>query len=75
MSDLTAERFVPDPFAEAPGQRMYRTGDAGSLSLDGKVELLGRLDQQIKVQGVRIELRDVEAASAIQHSSTAPMPS
>jgi amino acid adenylation domain-containing protein len=72
MSDLTAERFVPDPFADEPGQRMYRTGDAGRLSIDGNIELLGRLDHQIKVQGVRIELRDVEAAvlshPAVKHA-------
>ncbi|HEX5885556.1 MAG TPA: amino acid adenylation domain-containing protein, partial [Pyrinomonadaceae bacterium] len=72
MSDLTAERFVPDPFSEKPGERMYRTGDAGRLSMDGKIELLGRLDHQIKVQGVRIELRDVEAAvlshPAVKHA-------
>ena len=72
MSNLTAERFVPDPFFEEPGQRMYRTGDAGCLAIDGAIELLGRLDHQIKVQGVRIELRDVEAAvlshPAVKHA-------
>ncbi|HEV7746373.1 MAG TPA: amino acid adenylation domain-containing protein [Pyrinomonadaceae bacterium] len=72
MSDLTAERFVPDSFSEEPGQRMYRTGDAGRLSMEGNIELLGRLDHQIKVQGVRIELRDVEAAvlshPAVKHA-------
>jgi acyl carrier protein len=51
---------------------MYRTGDAGRLSMDGNIELLGRLDHQIKVQGVRIELRDVEAAvlshPAVKHA-------
>lgn len=72
MSDLTAERFLPNPFSEVPGQRIYRTGDAGRLLMDGKIELLGRLDHQIKVQGVRIELRDVEAAvlshPAVKHA-------
>jgi amino acid adenylation domain-containing protein len=62
MSALTAERFVPDPFSQEPGQRMYRTGDMGRMMIDGNIEFLGRLDQQIKVQGVRIELSDVESA-------------
>jgi amino acid adenylation domain-containing protein len=59
----TAEFFVPDCFAVQPGQRMYRTGDRGRWWTDGRIELLGRVDeQQVKVQGVRIELREVEAA-------------
>jgi amino acid adenylation domain-containing protein len=59
---LTAERFAPDPFSSEPGARMYRTGDRGRYGADGAVEYLGRLDSQVKIRGVRIELREVEAA-------------
>ncbi|MFL6203249.1 MAG: amino acid adenylation domain-containing protein, partial [Thermoanaerobaculia bacterium] len=59
--DMTAEKFVPDPFGEA-GTRMYRVGDLGRWRPDGELEYMGRLDHQVKVRGFRVELGDVEAA-------------
>ncbi|MEU4805769.1 amino acid adenylation domain-containing protein [Actinosynnema sp. NPDC023587] len=59
---LTAERFVPDPFARSPGERLYRTGDLVRLLPDGTIDYLGRLDHQVKLHGNRIELGEVEAA-------------
>jgi len=61
---LTAERFVPDPFARAAGARLYRTGDLARHRPDGAVEYLGRLDHQVKLRGFRIELGEIEAVLA-----------
>jgi amino acid adenylation domain-containing protein len=58
---LTAERFLPNPFTEAPGDRLYRTGDLGRYLPDGNVEFAGRTDRQVKNRGHRIELGEIEA--------------
>ncbi|HEY0601297.1 MAG TPA: amino acid adenylation domain-containing protein, partial [Herpetosiphonaceae bacterium] len=59
--DLTAERFIPDPFSTTPGSRLYRTGDLARFREDGSIEYLGRLDHQVKLRGFRIELGEIEA--------------
>ncbi|MBI3848234.1 MAG: AMP-binding protein, partial [Planctomycetes bacterium] len=66
--DLTAERFVPDPFSCTAGARLYRTGDLARRRADGDVEYLGRVDDQVKIRGFRIELGEVEAVLA-EHPS------
>src|SRR5271166_3232546 len=65
--DLTAEKFVPDPFSASPGARLYRTGDLARRRSDGNVEFLGRIDHQVKIRGFRIELGEIEAVLE-QHS-------
>lgn len=58
---LTAEKFVPHPFSDEPGARLYETGDRARFRLDGNLEYLGRLDQQVKIRGFRVELGEIEA--------------
>jgi amino acid adenylation domain-containing protein len=60
-SDLTAEKFIPNPFSKAPGARLYKTGDLGRYLPDGNIAFLGRNDQQVKIRGFRIELGEIEA--------------
>jgi len=60
--DLTGERFLRDPFSENPDERLYRTGDLGRYLVDGNIEFLGRMDNQIKIRGYRVEPGEAEAA-------------
>ena len=62
-ADLTAERFLPDPFSTR-GERLYQTGDLGQLRPSGDLEFLGRVDHQVKVRGLRVELGEIEAVLA-----------
>jgi len=66
--ELTAERFIPNPFGDEAGTRLYKTGDLARYLADGSIEFLGRLDYQVKIRGYRIELGEVEAALR-QHGS------
>ncbi|MFO1378709.1 MAG: amino acid adenylation domain-containing protein, partial [Steroidobacteraceae bacterium] len=62
--ELTAERFLPDPFAAQPDARMYRTGDMGRWDAAGRLQHMGRADHQVKIRGYRVELGEIEAALA-----------
>ncbi|HEX7332123.1 MAG TPA: amino acid adenylation domain-containing protein [Pyrinomonadaceae bacterium] len=59
--ELTAEKFVPHPFSANPGDRLYRTGDLARYLPDGNIDCVGRIDHQVKLRGLRIELTEVEA--------------
>jgi len=65
--DLTAQRFIADPFSTDPHARLYRSGDSGRWRADGNIEFLGRKDQQVKLRGFRIELGEIEA-HLLQHA-------
>ncbi len=58
--DLTAATFIPNPWADAPGERVYRSGDLVRFLTNGKIEFLGRIDHQVKIRGLRVELGEIE---------------
>jgi amino acid adenylation domain-containing protein len=60
--DLTAQKFIPNPFSSEPGARLYKTGDLARYRPDGNIEFLGRIDHQVKLRGFRIELGEIESA-------------
>jgi amino acid adenylation domain-containing protein len=65
-AELTAERFVPNPFTSKPGERLYRTGDLARYLPDGNIECMGRVDYQVKIRGFRVELGEIESI-LVQH--------
>jgi amino acid adenylation domain-containing protein len=64
--ELTAQRFIPHPFSQQPGARLYKTGDIARFRTDGNIEFLGRMDSQVKLRGFRLELGEIEAV-LVQH--------
>ncbi|MEH2065245.1 MAG: amino acid adenylation domain-containing protein [Nostoc sp.] len=62
QSAITSEKFIPHPFSEKPGMRLYKTGDLAKYLTDGNIEFVGRIDNQVKIRGFRIELGDIETA-------------
>jgi amino acid adenylation domain-containing protein len=72
-ADLTAERFLPDQFSNEPGARMYRSGDRARFRPDGSIEFLGRLDEQIKLRGFRIEPGEIESVLALHPGVQQPL--
>jgi amino acid adenylation domain-containing protein len=70
--ELTAKRFLPDPFSDEPGAKLYRSGDLAQINANGELEYLGRMDHQVKIRGFRVELGDIESAlnahSAVRES-------
>ena len=66
--EITAEKFVPNPYSRKPGSRLYRTGDMARYLADGRIDFLGRIDFQVKVRGFRIELGEIES-HLLQHPS------
>lgn len=61
-TEMTAQRFVPDPFSPKPDARLYKTGDLARIMPDGRIQFIGRVDNQVKIRGHRIELGGIEAA-------------
>ncbi len=61
-AELTAERFIPNPFSKEAGSRLYKSGDQARYSADGNINYFGRIDHQVKIRGFRIELGEIEAA-------------
>ena len=63
QSELTAEKFIPDPYSKSPAYtQLYRTGDLGRWNKNGELEFLGRLDEQVQIRGIRVETREIEAS-------------
>ncbi|MEH1828686.1 MAG: amino acid adenylation domain-containing protein [Nostoc sp.] len=66
--ELTIEKFIPNPFSDKKGARLYKTGDLARYRTDGNIEILGRIDNQVKIRGFRIELSEIETVLS-QHQS------
>ncbi len=66
LSGLTADKFIADPFSKKAGERLYRSGDLARWRRDGQLEYLGRMDQQVKIRGMRVELSEIESVLIAQ---------